>query len=297
MRYCLALLSAAMLCMAIFAAQAVAAEQSPRVPAEKSVVDQKMLLVENMAYRSIAAKTIAESGDSEAIAALDKAKGLIEDAKKAGAGGQYQEADDRLNQALKLINDHATRLTRTSVGAARAKVLFERRRHAVETFLSAYERVSSDPKADVSRLPKEHTAWIAEKLAEADALAAKGQYEKAQEPLEAAYERTRGLIRSMRAGQTLTRSLNFATAEEEYQYELKRNDSHFALLEFAIVEKTPLGSVVERIHQNRDKARTVREAAEAKAKKGDYPGAIAELNSSTEILLQAIRMSGIYVPG
>jgi len=297
MRFNSVLLSAAMFCMAIFTPPAIAAEPGPRVLADKPVVDQKVLLVENMAYRSIAAKTIAESGDGEAIAALDKAKGLIEDAKKAIAGALYMEADDKLNQALNLINDNAKRLTRTTVDAQRAKVLFERRRHAVETFLSAYERVSSDPKTDVSKLPKEHTAWIAEKLAEADALAAKGQHEKAQEPLEAAYERTRGLIRSMRAGQTLTRSLNFATVEEEYRYELKRNDSHFALLEFAIVEKNPLGSVVERIHQNRDKARKVREAAEAKAKEGNYPGAIGELNSSTEILLQAIRMSGIYVPG
>ena len=297
MRYCLALFSTAMLGIAIFAAIPVAAQKGPRVPATQSGVDEKWLVVESMAYRSIAAKTIAASGDNEAIAALDKAKSLIGDAKTASAGGQYKEADDKLNEALKLINDHARRLTLGSVGAERAKVLFERRRHAVETFLNAYQRVSSDPKADASQLPKEHTGWIAQELAGADALFAKGQHERALEQLEAAYERTRGLIRSMRTGQTLTRSLNFATAEEEYKYEFKRNDSFFALLEFAIVEKNPSGSVVDRIHQSRDKAREVRGAAEALAKNGDYPGAIAALNSSTNVLLQAIRMSGIYVPG
>jgi tetratricopeptide (TPR) repeat protein len=271
------LFSTAMLCLAIFATPPAAAGQGARVPASQSIVDQKRLLVENMAFRSVAAKTITDSGDSEAIAALSKAKGLIENAKKASADGKYQDADDKLNEALKLINDHARRLTLSSVGADRAKVLFERRRHAVE--------------------PKEHTAWIAGKLAEADALAAKGEHEKARELLEAAYERTRGLIRSMRAGQTLTRSLNFATAEEAYQYELKLNESHFALLEFAIVEKSPRGSLVERVHQTRDEARKMRGVAEAKAKEGDYPGAIVELTSSTKILLQAIRLSGIFVPG
>lgn len=297
MRHCLARISAAMLGIAVLAAAPVAAETGPRVPATQSGVDEKWLLVESMAYRSVAAKTITASGDKEAIAALDKAKSLIGDAKAAGAGGQYKEANDKLNEALKLINDHARRLTLSSVGAERAKVLFERRRHAVETFLKAYERVSSDPKADASQLPKEHTGWIAEELAGADALFAKGQHERALEQLEAAYERTRGLIRSMRTGQTLTRSLNFATAEEEYNYEFKRNDSFFALLEFAIVEKNPSGSIVERIHQDRDKAREVRRTADALAKSGDFPGAITALNSSTNILLQAIRMSGIYVPG
>jgi tetratricopeptide (TPR) repeat protein len=291
------LFSTAMLCLAIFATPPAAAGQGARVPASQSIVDQKRLLVENMAFRSVAAKTITDSGDSEAIAALSKAKGLIENAKKASADGKYQDADDKLNEALKLINDHARRLTLSSVGADRAKVLFERRRHAVETFVKAYERVASDPNADASQQPKEHTAWIAGKLAEADALAAKGEHEKARELLEAAYERTRGLIRSMRAGQTLTRSLNFATAEEAYQYELKLNESHFALLEFAIVEKSPRGSLVERVHQTRDEARKMRGVAEAKAKEGDYPGAIVELTSSTKILLQAIRLSGIFVPG
>ncbi len=224
-------------------------------------------------------------------------RSLIEDSKKTSAVGQFKDADDKLNQALRLINDHSRRLTLGTSDSERAKVLNERRRHAVETFLNAYERVSSDPKSDVSQLPKEHTGWIAGKLAEADALSAKGQHEKARELLGAAYERTRDLIRTMRTGQTLTRSLNFATAEEEYTYEFKRNDSFFALLEFAIVEKSPTGSILERVHQSRDKAREVRRAAEALAKKGDYPGAITELNSSTNGLLQAIRMSGIYIPG
>lgn len=297
MRRCLALLSAVVLCIAHFTVPPGAAEQGARVPASKSTVDQKRQLVENMAFRSVAAKTIAESGDKEAIAALDKAKSLIEDAKTTGAGGNYKDADDKLNEALKLINDHARRLTLGPADAEHAKVLFQQRRHAVETFLNAYERVSSDPKADASQLPKEHTGWIAQKLAEADALFAKGQQDKAREVLEGAYERTRELIRTMRAGQTLTRSLVFATPEEEYKYEFKRNDSFFALLEFAIVEKSPTGSILERVHQSRDKAREVRGAAEALAKNGDFPGAITELNSSTNVLLQAIRMSGIYVPG
>lgn len=300
MRYRPVLLAAALLCSPGFVAPAtvaVAEQPAARLPASKPIVDQKRLLVENMAYRSTAAKTIAESGDAEAIAALEKAKNLIEEAKADASGEKYKEADEKLNQALKLINEQARRLTFNSADAERAKTIFERRRHAVETFLNAYQRVSSDPNANSSQVPKEHAAWIADKLAEADALAAKGEHEKAQAPLESAYERTRELIRTMRAGQTLTRDLNFATPEEEYRYELKRNDSHFALLEFAIVEKNPQGSIVPRINESRDKARSVRGAAEAKAQTGDFPGAIAELNSSTQILLQAIRMSGIYVPG
>lgn len=274
------------------------ADKAARLPANKAIVDMKKLLVENMAYKSTAAKSITESGDAEAIAALDSAKKMIDEAKVLGADSKFAEADEKLNAALKLINDHARRLTLHEVGGERAKVIYERRRHAVETFLNAYKRVSSDPNANsASALPKEHQDWIAEKLAEADGLAAKGEHEKAQGPLEAAYERTRDLIRDMRAGQKLVRDLKFETPKEEYEYEVKRNDSHFALLEFAIVEKNPQGSIVTRIHQDRDKAKGVRKGAEAMADKGEYVEAIKELNTSTMMLLQAIRMSGIYVPG
>lgn len=295
MRRLRAIFSAMMICVAGIMGPAMAADGA-RVPTSQATVDQKRQLIENMVHKSVAAKTIAQSGDSDAIAALNKAKALVEEAKMAGAGGRYKEEDDKLNEALKLVNEHARRLTMGSAGAERAKVLYDRRRHAVETFASAYERVSSDPTAGSSQLPKGHAAWIAGKLAEADSVFAKGQHEKAQELLDSAYERTLGLIRTMRAGQTLTRSLNFATAEEEYLYELKRNDSFFALLEFAIVEKNPTGSVVERIRQNRDTARGVRGTAEGTAKTGDHATAITELASSTKMLLQAIRMSGIFIP-
>lgn len=295
MRHRPTLFIAALLSVTLFAPLPIAAEDG-RVPVSKSTVEQKQLLVENMVTRSIAAKTISQSQDREAIAALSKAKSLIEDAKTAGAGGLYKKADDLLNEALKLVNDQARRLTLDTADAERAKTLFQLKRRAVETFLSAYQRVAASPTADSSQQSKSNAVWISAKLAEADATFKMGQTDKAQELLETAYERARELIRTMRAGQTLTRSLNFATAEEEYEYEIKRNDSFFALLEFAIVEKKPVGSIVERIHGNREKARAVRNTAEAMAKKGEHPHAITELNESTTILLQSIRMSGVFVP-
>jgi len=101
----------------------------------------------------------------------------------------------------------------------------------------------------------------------------------------------------MREGKTLTRTLEFATAGEEYDYELGRNRSHFLLLQFALSEKTPAASVVGRIEENRKTAEGLRGAAEKRAAAGAHPEAIDLLNQSTNLLLKTIRMSGIFVPG
>ena len=75
-------------------------------------------------------------------------------------------------------------------------------------------------------------------MAEARGLAQSGRLEEANVLLDRAYKNARGDIREMREGETLTRTLNFSSAVEEYRYEHDRNDSHVMLLKFAIAEKT-----------------------------------------------------------
>ena len=101
----------------------------------------------------------------------------------------------------------------------------------------------------------------------------------------------------MREGQTLVRSLDFATAAEAYEYELGRNESHFMLLQYAKLENNPAGSVVGRIEQNHSEAERLRAEAEREAAGGGHAAAIGLLNQSTDLLLKAIRMSGVFVPG
>ncbi|MFQ5566499.1 MAG: hypothetical protein ACE5EU_09070, partial [Paracoccaceae bacterium] len=134
-------------------------------------------------------------------------------------------------------------------------------------------------------------------IGKAEGEAGAGRYQAAVEILDEAYATARGDIREMREGKTLTRTLDFATAEEEYDYELGRNRSHFLLLQFALGEKAPVGSVVGRIEENRTEAERLRDGAERKAAAGAFPEAIEMLNQSTALLLKTIRMSGIFVPG
>jgi hypothetical protein len=288
LRRCLPMLAALLLAIPGFA------EAQSRVPADPATTGEKAKFVEHLVSKSVSVTRIEESGDAAAKASLSRARALVGEAKADLKAGAVEAADDKLDQALALVNSEIQRLSGAEVRGAHDEKMYQRRLNAVATFLTAYERVAEEGS---SRAAAKQAEIIRTLMGKAKGMAGNGRYEEAIAVLDDAYVTARGDIREMRQGQTLTRSLDFATAEEEFDYELGRNRSHFVLLQFALSEKTPAGSVIGRIEENRGKAEKLRAAAERKATGGDYPAAIGMLNKSTDLLLKTIRMSGMFVPG
>ena len=291
MRY-LALLPCILLAMSASAQAAAQSEQ--RVPVEQVSTEQKAHFVENLVTRSVSARTIEESGDVTAERKLAEARSLVGQAKADLAKGKAEEANKKLDQALRLVNTEARRLSQSEAKGKWKIEEYERRHHAVITFLAAYERVARDKK--ISSGAKMQMARIRDLVKEAESMAQDGRMDDANDTLEAAYRMARGDIREMRDGTTLTRSLDFTSPEEEYRYEHDRNDSHIMLLQFAINEKSPPASRLIRIDRLREEAMEIRGKAEAKAHSGDPVMAIETIVRSTDKLLKAIRMSGVWVP-
>lgn len=290
MRRLLTICTAAML--ALGAMDGAAANE--RVPTSAAVTAQKSAFLERLVTDSVSVRTILDSGDDAAIAKLEEARRLVEEAKALLGEGEYDEADIKLDRALELVNGEARRLSASEVKTNRAAEAFDRRRHTVDIFLSAYERVTEDekdPSADTQ------ASLIRKLVAEADSLKSRGEYEKGVAVLDRAYEIARSDIRDAREGQTLVRSLEFETPREAYEYELGRARSHFLLLQFAMEEKNPEGSILEAVKQKRKEAEALRVQATKKADGGQYIAAIADLEAATELLLKGIRMSGIFIPG
>ena len=265
-----------------------------RVPPDAATTGQKATFVENLVTRSVSAQHIEQSGDQAARDKLDQARRLVDDAKADLGKGAIEAANDKLDQALAMVNTEIRRLSGTEVKNAHERDVYTRRLKAVKAFLSAYERVAE---SGASRAAADQATTIRGLIDEAERKASSGQYQEATETLNIAYSEARGDIRQLRQGQTLTRSLNFATVEEAYDYELGRNQSHFLLLQFAFSESKPKGSIAGRVEENRSAAERLRADAEKRAASGEHAEAIEMLNESTELLLKAIRMSGIFIPG
>jgi hypothetical protein len=98
----------------------------------------------------------------------------------------------------------------------------------------------------------------------------------------------------MRSGDTLVRSLNFANKQEEYKYELDRNDSLQMLYKVLIEQK---GNANPMVVAQVKKAQDLRGAAEAAAARADHVEGIRLLEESTGQLVRAIRSAGIFIPG
>ncbi|HXI88218.1 MAG TPA: hypothetical protein VNH64_12220, partial [Parvularculaceae bacterium] len=237
---------------------------------------------------------ILASGDEAAITKLEQARRLVEEAKDLLGQGEYEAADKKLNLALSLVDGEARRLSVSDIKTKQAKEAFERRRHTVDVFLAAFERVKESEKDDSA---KTQANLIRKLAAEADQYAANMKYEEGVAILDKAYEVARSDIREAREGKTLFRSLEFDTPREAYEYELGRSKSHFLLLQYAIDEKNPQGSILSAIEKQRADANVKYEAALKKADEQKYVEAIADLEASTELLLKGIRMTGIYIPG
>lgn len=293
MRLVFSLMAAALI--APVQAGPVQAQQEQRVPVDQATTKQKAIFIQNLVSRSVAARTIESSGDAAAMAKLESARALVKEANGDLEAGRYAVANEKLDTALSLVNNETRRLSQTEMKQDRRQEAYEKRLHTVQTFVKAYERVAGEKK--MTAASSAQLVEIRKLMAAAESRASSGNLEEATELLDKAYAAARGDIRQMREGETLTRSLNFETAEEEYSYERDRNESHLMLLRFAITEKNPPKSRMVRIDELQKAAVALREQAAQEAGAGKHGEAIDTLIESTDTLLKAIRMSGIYIPG
>ena len=104
-------------------------------------------------------------------------------------------------------------------------------------------------------------------------------------------------IASLRGGDTLVRTLHFANKEEEFRYELDRNDTHRMLVQMLLSERRASAQVDVLVSGAVDRASGLRRQADGASARGEFVEAIRLLEESTAELVKAIRNAGIFIPG
>jgi hypothetical protein len=270
-----------------------AAERLQSQGADKAQVEKRLQSVETLIEKSSGAKQVESSAEPKAQEKRAQARDAFAKAQNAYKAGDYDGASKLLGEASGLMFE-AVRLSEPEkVTGAKAKAEYERRLESVKALLAAQKRIASEKKS--VKEGNETSRKIEMHMQEAEKLAAAGKYPEARTALDNAYLAARSAIGSMRGGDTLVRTLNFATKEEEYHYELDRNDTHQMLIKVLMGEKASApGDTVKRFI---DRALELRQQAEKTAARGDHAGAIKLLEDSTAELVRAIRSAGIYIPG
>ncbi len=263
-------------------------------PGEISYKD-RLKSVETLLEKSSATKQIDASGNADAIAHRELAKAHYEKAKLAYEAGDPDRANKELIEATKIMFEAVKMAEKNEITDVKKKRDYKDRLDSINALMEAHERVADEKGRHADG--KELKDIVAEKIRNANKLLDEGKLDEARSVLDEAYVAAKIAINSLRGGDTLVRTLNFESKEEEYRYEIDRNDTHKMLFKILNKNDDQSASPNKMTQALLDNAEELRKTAEKQASEGDYEAAIKSLEESTKNLVRALRGSGIYIPG
>jgi len=258
---------------------------------DRARIEQRLTSVEALLEKSSAARQVVTSGDASAREKRETAREIHRQARAAYQAGQYQLASELLPQASAQMFEAVRLAAPGEVTAPKARRDFDARLDSVNSLHAAFRRVAADKPGTVGA--EETSREIESTIHNAKRLAGEGKVDAGRTALERAYLLTKAAVSSLRSGDTLVRSLNFANKEEEYRYEVDRNDTHQMLIKVLLEGKPRSASLQALI----DEGSRLRARADAAATGADHAGAVKLLEDSTRGLIRAIRGAGVFIPG
>ena len=258
-------------------------------------VASRLVYVERLLTESSAAKKVDASGKQEAVqmkadaqAHFDKAKALVD-------SGDNEAAEAELREAIRLMTTAARAASGDAKVSQKQSDDYGSRRESVTALATAHDRIATEKgMKDMNTALQQK---VAADLAASDELLAAGKGDEARAMLDATYESVKASLEGLRGGDTLVRELNFETPEDEYHYELDRNDTHRMLVEVLLAEKMEASPMRKTADGFIAKAGELRVQAEQAAGKKKFEEAIRLLEESTKEFIRAIRSAGVYIPG
>jgi hypothetical protein len=276
----------------MFAVMVLAAALTSVAAEDRDALERRISSVSTLIESSSAARQIESSGVAAAREKRDNARLIHREAAATLKAGDAVNAARLLDQATREMMNGARLAKPEQVQGEKDRRDFDARLDSARALLAAQQRITAEKGNAVEA--REATQRIEQAIAQAEKLAASGQVAQARPVLDRAYLTARVSIESMRRGDTLVRSLTFASKREEYTYEIDRNDTHRMLVNLVLAERRDVQPMLAPLL---DKAAVLRKDAEAQAQRGDHDGAIKTLEDSTRELVKAVRAGGIYVPG
>jgi len=269
------------------------ASAKSKMEINKGMVQQKHMFAD-MLIKSNGAKRIQDSDNAKAKQLLANAENLIKSSKADLSSGKMETAYKSASQAVEDLKE-ATRLVPTQDELAEQKEQYKEVSASLADFekshKKSYDRVLKKQGKDAVVMYDKDKV---EKLkGEANTAVKDGDYAKANKLLQTAQREVTLAIKKMMDSQTVVYDLNFESAEEEYEYELRRFHGYEILIPIAIQAKKPEAGTQKLMENYADKGRGMREEAIKKAKEKDFPTAIAMLLDATKEIRRALSLVGI----
>lgn len=281
------LVSAILSMVMIYSSTAISTEKNDKT----NTVFNKIKFFSWLVNDSPTVNRIKESADNEAIAQLEQARFLLEEAQNGYDEGELSVADEKIAAGLKEMTSVSRKIKDLDRVEAARKELFHGLKQHIQIFIDAFERI------DVEKNDKVVSAMLNRKkldstVERADALYREGQLALANHVLKQAADMVETALSGARHKDVLIHELSFDNLEDEYAYEKKRNESYVMLIHM-LQDRHSVSEAsrqyVNKIVLSNDE---VLRKAEVHALNGDKSKAISVLENGTDKLSRALRMSG-----
>ena len=262
-----------------------------------AATDARYQSVEKLLQVSSAAQRIRESDNQQARVKHQQAIDKLGEAKTAMTSGRQQQADALFGEATRMMFEATRMIEKDSSMIEKDNRDFDSRKDSIDALVTAYENIRREKGLGPPE-SSELYPFVHKRVERALELKQGNRIIEGRKMLDEAYVAAKVAIEHLRGGETLVRSLKFESVEEEYKYEVDRNDTHRMLVTVLLQEKMGSNSNVETmVAQFMDKATVLRAKADKQASAGEFETAISTLELSTKEIVRAIRSAGIYIPG
>ncbi len=278
-------------------------KQMPKQTLSHRVQDKKVserAVKQKLSYASMLMmgkkiKGIAQSGDSQAIADLNKAKENVEAAKQFLAKGEN-------SKALKSVDESIRQMMALSIARAKSQpVDNSAQKTEYQELLTALGNYDKSYEKNIKRAKKMGQPLKAtlnkdeysQMVTDADRLAKKNDYKGANKLLHKAQNMITKTLTEMLQSQTVVYDKTFETPKEEYEYELARLESYEELIPIAIEQRRPSKGLMMLMNTYVKKGGEIKKEGLVVASKGDYKMAIMAMQAATDNYIRALRAVGV----
>lgn len=267
-----------------------------QVPPDRATLERRIQSVGTLIESSSAARQIESSDVAVARERRESARAAHREAQARMGRGELVESARLLDQATRELMEGARLARPEQVAGEKSRRDFDSRLDSARSLLAAQQRITREKSTPAEA--QLATQRIEVDLRQAEALAGQGRLDEARPLLDRAYWSARVSIESMRRGDTLVRSLQFASKREEFDYELDRNETHRMLINVLLADRRDAsGALPPQMRPFIERAGVLRAEADAQARAGDHAAAVKTLEDATRELVRAIRAGGLYIPG
>ena len=258
---------------------------------KSGAVYNKVKFLDWLVNSSPVAKRIEDSDDNEAKARLKRAQDMWEQAVEHSERNEYELAEGHINEGLKLMT-RVSRKFKDKDRVEQARIdLYKQVKGHVDMFVAAFDRIAAE-KGDMQIDKMLDREKLDSLIASAESRYEDDDLAMANHLMGQAADMVDHALSDARHEDVLLRELSFESLEEEYAYEVQRNESYVMIIDM-LQKKTPKSQTSMAFVQKMvdDNAR-LRKEADGLAERGDYAEGIKLLEKSTDKLSRALRVSG-----